>query len=206
ILSRCLQFNLKNLSPERIVGHLKVVLEQEQVPAEESGIWALARAADGSMRDALSLTDQAIAFGDGQVTEAEVSAMLGTINHTTVESLANALAEGDMPQVMAEVSAMAEHAADFQSALSALLSLFHRLAIYQEVPDAVDNSAGDLNTIQTLASQLSKEDVQLYYQIGLMGVRDLPLAPDPRSGFEMALLRMNAFRPEVTREVNPPTL
>ncbi len=196
ILSRCLQFNLKNMTPERIVGHLADVLEKEMVSFEEPALWLLGRAADGSMRDALSLTDQAIAFGSGKVQETDVALMLGTIDQRVVFELVEALALGDGAALLGAVARVAEQATDFVSILEALLALLHRIAIAQAVPAAVDNAFGDREQVLALAAKLSAEDLQLYYQMGLNGRRDLPLAPDPRSGLEMALLRMLAFRPQ----------
>ena len=195
ILSRCLQFNLKNLSPERIVEHLKFVLGEEKVPCEEAALWALARAADGSMRDALSLTDQAIAHGGGKLSETELSTMLGSIDRSWIIAICQALAERDSSQVLAQVALLAEHAPDFSAALSEMLSVWHRVAIAQVVPEAADNSLGDQQMITTLATSLGREEVQLYYQICLLGKRDLALAADPRSGFEMVMLRLLAFQP-----------
>lgn len=204
ILSRCLQFNLKNLSPERIIEHLQYVLGEEQVPSEETGLWALARAADGSMRDALSLTDQAIAHGGGKLTESEVSAMLGTIDLTAIADIARALVNNDGAEVLAVVQAMSEHAPDYAAALADLLSVWHRVAIAQTVPDALDNRHGDYQLIQELAKALTREDIQLYYQICLLGQRDLPLAPNQRTGFEMVMLRMLAFQPVRESRIDPP--
>lgn len=196
ILSRCLQFNLKNMNPERIVQHLKFVLNEELVPFEESALWHLGRAADGSMRDAMSLTDQAIAYGSGKITEAEVSTMLGTIDQTAVYDVVNALASLDGRAVLAAVERMSEQAPDYASAIAEMLAVLHRIAIAQALPEAVDNSHGDRERIMQLAQQLPSEDVQLFYQTALLGRRDLPLAPDPRAGFEMVLLRMLAFKPQ----------
>ena len=196
ILSRCLQFSLKNMTPERIVGHLENILGQEQIPCEVAALWQLARAADGSMRDALSLTDQAIAFGNGRVSEAEVGAMLGTIDQGQVMKMVMALSTANAAHILGSVSSLAEHSPDYLAVLDDMLSLLHRVAIAQAVPDAVDNSQGDREQVIELASSMTAEDVQLYYQIGLVGKKDLPLAPDPRGGFEMALLRMLAFRPD----------
>lgn len=204
ILSRCLQFNLKNLGQERIVEHLQHVLAEEQVPCEEAGLWALARAADGSMRDALSLTDQGIAHGDGKLTEAEVGAMLGSIDLTAIADIARALVNNDGTEVLAVVQKMSELAPDYNAALADLLSVWHRVAIAQTVPDALDNRHGDYQLIQELAKALNKEDVQLFYQTVLMGRRDLPLAPDPRTGFEMVMLRMLAFQPVRESRIDPP--
>lgn len=201
ILSRCLQFNLKNMHPERIVQHLKFVLEKELVPFEESALWQLGRSADGSMRDAMSLTDQAIAYGSGKITEAEVRTMLGTIDQAAVYEIVTALASLDGKAVLTAVEHMAEHAPDYASALAEMLSVLHRVAIAQALPEAVDNSHGDRERIMQLAQQLPPEDVQLFYQTALLGRRDLPLAPDPRAGFEMVLLRMLAFKPQGVLEV-----
>ncbi len=196
ILSRCLQFHLKNMEPERIVGHLKFVLEQEMVPFEESALWQLGRAADGSMRDAMSLTDQAIAFGSGKVADDDVSVMLGTIDQHLVFSVLEALVSGDGQVILQSVDKLSQFAPDYAAALADILSALHRVAIAQALPEAVDNSRGDREQILALASQLPAEDVQLFYQTALMGRRDLPLSPDPRAGFEMVLLRMLAFRPQ----------
>lgn len=195
VLSRCLRFNLKNLSPERIVEYLRQVLDQERIPFEEGALWALARAADGSMRDALSLTDQAVAHGDGKLVEDELRAMLGTIDRGAVLELCNAIAAGDATGTLAVVDRLAEHAPDYAGALAEMVSVWHRVAVTQAVPGALDNSLGDQDAIRALAERCSREDVQLFYQIGLLGRRDLPLAPDPRTGLEMVLLRQLAFQP-----------
>jgi DNA polymerase-3 subunit gamma/tau len=195
ILSRCLQFSLKNMTPERIVGYLQHILGLEKIPAEDPGLWLLGRAAEGSMRDALSLTDQAISFGDGQIKELEVATMLGTVDRGRVFQLAIALAEANAVDVMALVAQMAEHAVDFNNLLADLIGLIHRIAIAQAVPDAVDNSQGDKEQVMALAEAMSPSMVQLLYQVALTGRRDLPLAPDPRAGMEMTLLRMLNFAP-----------
>jgi len=199
ILSRCLQFNLKRLSLERIRDHLAHILNSEGIPFEPAGLTHLARGADGSVRDALSLLDQAIAYGGGKVEEADVRAMLGTIDQGVVAKLVDALANRDGAALLQEVHRLDESAADFSGVLSELQSLLHRIALTQLVPNAVDDSDRDKEAVTRLASALSPEDVQLYYQIGLMGRRDLELGPDPRSGFEMLMLRMLAFRPADVR-------
>ena len=196
ILSRCLQFNLKNMTPERIVAHLTHVLGEEMVPFEESALWLLARSADGSMRDALSLTDQAIGFGSGKISDADVSAMLGTIDHKLIERLMGALISCDAQTVLNAVAEFSEHAPDYHAALGDLIGLLHRLAIAQVVPEAIDNSVGDKDQVLRFASELAPEDVQLFYQTALVGRRDLHLSPEARSGFEMTLLRMLAFKPQ----------
>ncbi|KTT41756.1 DNA polymerase III subunit gamma/tau [Pseudomonas oryzihabitans] len=195
ILSRCLQFALKNMPPERVVAHLQHVLAAESIPFEDDALWLLGRAADGSMRDAMSLTDQAIAFGEGKVLAADVRAMLGTLDHGQVYDVLHALLEGDGRAVLEAVRHLAEQGPDWSGVLAELLNVLHRVAIAQVLPDAVDNGQGDRERVLTLAQALPAEDVQYYYQLGLVGRRDLPLAPDPRHGFEMVLLRMLAFRP-----------
>jgi DNA polymerase-3 subunit gamma/tau len=196
ILSRCLQFNLKNMTPERVVHHLQHVLGQEMIAFEEPALWLLGRSADGSMRDALSLTDQAIAFGQGKVGEAEVRAMLGSIDQGVVYELLAALLAGDGAALLAAVARVAEQATDFAGVLEEMLVALHRIAIAHAVPDGLDNSRGDRERILDLAAQVAAEDAQLFYQIALNGRRDLPLSVDPRSGLEMTLLRMLAFKPQ----------
>lgn len=204
ILSRCLQFSLKNMPPERVVEHLAHVLGAENVPFEEDALWLLGRAADGSMRDAMSLTDQAIAFGEGRVLAADVRAMLGTLDHGQVYGVLQALLEGDARALLEAVRQLAEQGPDWAGMLAEMLNVLHRVAIAQALPEAIDNGQGDRDRVLALAQALPAEDVQFYYQMGLIGRRDLPLAPDPRSGFEMVLLRMLAFRP-ADREDAPRT-
>ncbi|UVE19318.1 DNA polymerase III subunit gamma/tau [Pseudomonas sp. LS44] len=195
ILSRCLQFSLKNMPPERVVEHLTHVLTAESVPFEDDALWLLGRAADGSMRDAMSLTDQAIAFGEGKVLAADVRAMLGSLDHGQVYGVLHALLEGDARAMLEAVRHLAEQGPDWNGVLAEILNVLHRVAIAQALPDAIDNGQGDRDRVLALAQALPAEDVQFYYQMGLIGRRDLPLAPDPRGGFEMVLLRMLAFRP-----------
>jgi DNA polymerase-3 subunit gamma/tau len=195
ILSRCLQFNLKNMPPEQIVGHLRTVLGQEMISFDEASLWLLGRAAAGSMRDALSLTDQAISFGSGKLEEADVRSMLGSVELSFIYQLLESLAASDAAGLLAIVAHMAEHAPDFEGSLDELISLLHRVAVAQVVPAAVDDSWGDGERIAQLAAAMTAEDVQLFYQLALNGKRDIALASDPRSGFEMVLLRMVAFRP-----------
>ncbi|WP_278929567.1 DNA polymerase III subunit gamma/tau [Pseudomonas qingdaonensis] len=206
ILSRCLQFSLKNMTPERVVEHLSHVLGVENVPFEDDALWLLGRAADGSMRDAMSLTDQAIAFGEGKVLAADVRAMLGTLDHGQVYGVLQALLEGDARALLEAVRHLAEQGPDWNGVLSEMLNVLHRVAVAQALPEAVDNGQGDRDRVLALAGALPAEDVQFYYQMGLIGRRDLPLAPDPRGGFEMVLLRMLAFRPADTVDAPTPTL
>ncbi len=200
ILSRCLQFSLKNMTPERVVEHLSHVLGAENVPFEDDALWLLGRAADGSMRDAMSLTDQAIAFGEGKVLAADVRAMLGTLDHGQVFGVLQALLDGDAKGLLEAVRHLAEQGPDWGGVLAEMLNVLHRVAVAQALPDAVDNGQGDRDRVLALAQALPAEDVQFYYQMGLIGRRDLPLAPEPRGGFEMVLLRMLAFRPADTED------
>lgn len=195
ILSRCLQFSLKNMTPERIVEHLKFILDKEMITSEAEALWHIARAAEGSMRDALSLTDQAIAFGAGKLCTLDVESMLGTIDRSAVCELARLLQLGDSAALLQAVQGLAEQGVDFSSVLVDLISLLHRIALVQAVPDALDRSVHDHAEVQNLAENIPAEEVQYFYQMALSGRRDLPLAPDARSGFEMVLLRMLAFRP-----------
>jgi DNA polymerase-3 subunit gamma/tau len=195
VLSRCLQFNLKNLSTEKIAQHLNFVLKEENLSCEELGTLALARAADGSMRDALSLTDQAIGHGGGKITESDVNAMLGTIDRSFAIGICNALIAGEGSQLLAEVAKIAELSPDYEMVLADLLSIWHQVAIMQTVPESLDKTLSHYGEICEIASAVSREDVQLYYQICLLGRKDLDLAPDLKSGFEMVLLRALAFRP-----------
>lgn len=205
ILSRCLQFNLKRLPPELIREYLERVLVQENIAAETGALKQIARAADGSMRDALSLLDQAIAYGGGRVEEADVRVMLGTIEHSHVVNLLEALAAADGDALLQHIAALNEFAPDYDGVLAELLSLLHNIAVVQAVPGAASDDHLDAEAVQRLAAALSPEDVQLFYQIGLVGRRDLAIAPSPRLGFEMALLRMLAFRPvEAARQTPAP--
>ena len=214
VLSRCLQFNLKNLSPARIAEHLQFVLGEEKVPFDEGGVWAIGRAADGSMRDALSLTDQAIGHGGGHINEVDVSAMLGTIERRFVVDICQALASQSGATLLSSIAKMAEQSPDYGAAMGDILSVWHQVAILQTVPEALDKGLSHFTELASLAETVSREDVQLFYQICLLGRKDLNLAPDQRSGFEMSMLRALAFRPAtngrpiavspVILEVDPP--
>ena len=195
VLSRCLQFNLRNLSPEQIVRHLGEVLQKESIGYDESALWHVGHAADGSMRDALSLTDQAISFGNNEVREEPVRSMLGAIDQQEVHGLLDAIISEDGGKLLEKIAGLSEFAPDYAALLDDLLAMLHRIAIAQAVPGAVDNAQGDKEPMLAAAGRLSAEQVQLLYQIGLIGQRDLPLAPMPRIGFEMVLLRMMTFIP-----------
>lgn len=196
ILSRCLQFGLRRLTQEQIRGHLAFLLQQEGVASEEQALWELAHAADGSMRDGLSLLDQAIAYGGGAVHSADVVAMLGTIDRSRIVQLIERLVANDGVALLDEIDLIAQQGASFETVLQALIHALQQIALYQAVPTLERHRFGEEQALQALAQRLGREEVQLYYQIGLTGLRDLPLAPDGRCGFEMVLLRMLAFRPE----------
>jgi DNA polymerase-3 subunit gamma/tau len=199
VLSRCLQFNLKRLPPGLIQERLRVICEREGVPAEAAGLRYLAIAAQGSVRDALSLLDQAIAFCGGNLRAAEVQSMLGGIDRRDAHKLLAALARDDGPGLMAEVAKLDENAPDYGVVLDELGALLQRIALAQVVPQAIADE-DESRELAPLVAALRPEDVQLYYQIALIGRRDLPITPDPRIGFEMTLLRMLAFRREGTPE------
>ncbi len=198
VLSRCLQFNLKAMTADRIVAHLKDILGRETIGFDEAALWELARAAQGSMRDALSLTDQAIAHGNGVLNDAEVRAMLGTVDRQYVWQLGEALAQADAKAVLAAIDTIAENAPDWGDLLAGLISLLHRVSVAQVVPEAIDDNRGDRAVVMSIAERITAADIQLYYQTALIGRRDLPLAPDARAALEMTLLRMLAFRPAGT--------
>ncbi len=192
VLSRCLQFNLKPMTPPLVAQHLGEVLEQENVAAEPAALNLLARAAAGSMRDALSLTDQAIAYGGGRVEAEAVEAMLGTVRRDYLFDLLDALAARDADALMMQARSLAERGIAFDAALQDFGSLLAQLALALHAPAAVE-AGSETERIQAAATQFDAETVQLYYQIALNGRRDLPFAPDELSGFSMTLLRMLAF-------------
>ncbi|MBN8738175.1 MAG: DNA polymerase III, subunit gamma and tau [Lysobacterales bacterium 69-70] len=194
VLSRCLKFNLKRLLPEQIAGQMRHILDAEQLGFDAEAVALLAKGADGSLRDGLSLLDQAIAYGGGAVRAAEVRAMLGTIERAQVTRLLDAVVADDGAALFAEVNKLAEFAPDFGLVLDDLAALLHRIQLRQLVPDLPDEGA-DAEDVARFAQQLGADAVQLYYQLCISGRRDLALAPTPRAGFDMALLRLLAFAP-----------
>jgi len=198
ILSRCLQFNLKNLSPELIQQYLLKVLDEEAIEYDEEALWQIASAASGSMRDALTLVDQAIAYCKGQIKADAVVEMLGVPQQKQVLALLEGLAQRDSQSVLGIIADMAEQSPDYANTLDSLLSALHRIALAQVAPQAVDNSFGDRKSLVELAGKFTAEDVQLYYQFGSKGREDLRLASDLRVAFEMLLLRMLVFSPRFT--------
>ena len=195
VLSRCLKFNLKRLLPEQIGGQMRRILDAEQIAYEAEALNELARGADGSLRDGLSLLDQAIAYGAGAVHANEVRAMLGTIERGQVHALIEHVHAGDGAALMAEVDRLAEFSPDFAQVLDEIAGALHRVQLKQLVRDYAAAEESDEAGVAALASSLSPEATQLYYQLAIVGRRDLPLAPTARAGFEMTLLRMLAFRP-----------
>jgi len=195
VLSRCLQFNLKQIPPGLIRGQLESVLGKEGVPFETPALNLLARAAEGSMRDALSLLDQAIAYGAGKVEETSVREMLGAVDRSYLFSLLKALASGQGPALLAEAERMAARSLSFDAALQELATLLHRVALAQALPEALADDEPEREALLGLAGAFSEEDVQLLYQIAIYGRRDLGLAPDEYAGFTMTLMRMLAFLP-----------
>jgi DNA polymerase III subunit gamma/tau len=195
VLSRCLQFNLKRLPIAQIADRMRQILDSEGIAYESAGLRLLAQAADGSLRDGLSLLDQLIAFGGGKAGEAEARAMLGTIARDHVVRLAELLAAQDVPELMRCAQSLEEFAPDYAQLLDELAGLLVRVAMKQALPDFDGDELYAPELLERLAKQLSPEDVQLFYQTAIIGRRDLALAPDPRTGFEMTLVRMIAFRP-----------
>jgi DNA polymerase III subunit gamma/tau len=195
VLSRCLQFNLKRLPVEMIAEYLIKVLTLEKLPHETPALKLIAKAADGSMRDALSLLDQAIAYGAGKVGVEDVHNMLGTLDQGSVVELLKYLAQRDGAGLMAQVAHLAEYSPDYAQVLAELLAVLQHIAIAQVVPATLEENDPETAEIQMLCQHLTPEEVQLFYQIALLGRRDLAFMPDTRGGFEMILLRMLAFRP-----------
>ncbi|KQR18539.1 MULTISPECIES: DNA polymerase III subunit gamma/tau [Xanthomonas] len=193
VLSRCLQFNLKRLDEDQIQGQMTRILAAEEIESDPSAIVQLSKAADGSLRDGLSLLDQAIAYAGGALREDVVRTMLGTVDRTQVGAMLQSLADGDGARLLQVVAALAEFSPDWSGVLEALAEALHRVQVQQLVPSVA--FVGDGIDPTPFAAQLRPEVVQLWYQMALNGRRDLYLAPSPRAGFEMAVLRMLAFRP-----------
>ncbi|OGT57975.1 MAG: DNA polymerase III, subunit gamma and tau, partial [Gammaproteobacteria bacterium RIFCSPHIGHO2_12_FULL_42_10] len=181
ILSRCLQFHLKYISPEKIAKHLQHICKTESITYDEAALYKLAESAEGSMRDALSLLDQAIAYGRGTITYADIKTLLGSITQDDLYPLLTALAEKKGQQLFQHIAAMADKAPDFQQLFTELISLFHKIALAQIMP-ALETDAA----ITALARQLKAEEIQFYYQTALLGRRDLAISPNAQQGFEMA--------------------
>jgi len=195
ILSRCLQFNLRRLLPAQIQQYLAEIVESEGIEAESEALMLLSRAADGSMRDGLSLLDQAVAFSGGKLTAGQVSQMLGIVSHGHISAMITALAEGDAATLLSIVAELVAQSREVDNVLASLAETLHRICLVQCVPGYRDAERTDWESVVELASRLAPEDAQLYYQIAIKGREELGIAPDPRTGLEMTLLRMLAFRP-----------
>ncbi|MDP2152611.1 MAG: DNA polymerase III subunit gamma/tau [Methylotenera sp.] len=205
VLSRCLQFNLRQMAGTSITGHLQNILTQENIAFEPTALHLISRAAAGSMRDALSLTDQAIAYGGQTVNESEVRAMLGAIDQSYLYQLLDALLANNGNSLINQAKAMEERSISFEAALNDFAQLLHQIAVAQTVPESVANDLPEREALLSLAQRISPETLQLYYQIALLGRRDIGLAPDEFAGFTMSLLRMLAFTPnENSNAVNKP--
>ena len=198
VLSRCLQFNLRQMAGTSITGHLQNILTQENIAFEPTALHLISRAAAGSMRDALSLTDQAIAYGGQTVNEAEVRSMLGAIDQSYLYELLDALITNDGASLIAQAKSMEARSLSFEAALNDLAQLLHQIAVAQSVPDSIADDLPERNALLALAQKIPPETLQLYYQIALLGRRDIGLAPDEFAGFTMSLLRMLAFTPNET--------
>ncbi|MCP3851602.1 MAG: DNA polymerase III subunit gamma/tau [Gammaproteobacteria bacterium] len=195
ILSRCLQFNLKSLTIEQIEKQLDLILNAEEIPFESTALKPIAIAADGSMRDALSLLDQSIAYSNGKPNLADIELMLGCIQKDRVFELLLSLANGDGQSLIKQSHLLTGQGLDVNTILAELINALQRIALSQMVPDAIDDSLGDKSSVEQMAQLFLPEDVQLYYQIALNGRKDLPFSPQPQGGFDMILLRMLAFKP-----------
>ncbi len=206
VLSRCLQFNLRQMASPTISEHLHHVLNQENIAFEPAAIHLISRAAAGSMRDALSLTDQAIAYGNQTVHEAEVRSMLGAIDQSYLFDIIHALLANNGAALIEKAKQMEARSISFEAALNDLANLLHQIAMAQSVPDSIANDLPERAVLLDLAAKLPPETLQLYYQIALLGRRDIGLAPDEYAGFTMSLLRMLAFAPteKVSTNVTPP--
>ncbi|MFT6723596.1 MAG: DNA polymerase-3 subunit gamma/tau, partial [Arenicella sp.] len=195
ILSRCLQFNLRAMRPDQVENQLVKILGSEGIEFDQAALHAIAKAADGSMRDGLSLLDQAIAQGGGSVKLADVESMLGTIKSAQTEAILRALADQDIDQALSVVAEMADSSVDFSVALDDVLMQLYYVSLAQLAPNSLSATDANQALITSVAQAIPVETLQLFYQIGLISKRDIPLAPSLRVGFEMALLRMLAFEP-----------
>ena len=199
VLSRCLQFNLRNMTPAAVADHMQDILEKEGIEAEKPALLLLGKCANGSMRDGLSLLDQAIAYAAGPVTLASVREMLGVAGDDALTNLLTCVAAGDAAAAMQEAERLGTQGLSYSEAIRAMAALLHRIAVWQKVPEFLAESEEITEGVKALARAMTPEEVQLDYQIALQARNDMPLAPDEFAGFTMAVLRMLAFRPAGTR-------
>ncbi len=200
VLSRCLQFHLKNMTTDEIYSHLQHILTTENINYDDKGVYAIAQSARGSMRDGLSLLDQSIAYGQGKVTADEVKEMLGTIDHDHIEQIIDLLISADISGILQLLDTMDQYAPNYPEVLDQIIIALHQLALAQEIP-GLKNPQFDSEAMSRLAERIDAADIQMFYQIALVAKRDLYLAPSPRAGLEMCLLRMNSFRPATQEEL-----
>lgn len=199
VLSRCLQFNLRNMTPAAVADHMQDILQKEGIEAEKPALMLLGKCANGSMRDGLSLLDQAIAYAAGPVTLAAVREMLGVAGDDAFTTLLTCVAAGDAAAAMQEAEKLGTQGLSYSEAIRSMAALLHRIAIWQKVPDFLADNEEISEGVKALARAMTPEEVQLDYQIALQARNDMPLAPDEFAGFTMAVLRMLAFRPAGTR-------
>lgn len=204
VLSRCLQFNLKRVPMQRIATHLSSVLTADAIDSDSAALTLIARAADGSLRDSLSLLDQAVAFGGGVVREQDVRDMLGSLERGDLDSMLAALSARNNQRLFDVVERLDAQGADLSSALAELVTSIQRAALYQQLPNALDEDEPSYASIVAMADELEAAELQLFYQIALQGRRDMELAPNPRTGFEMVMLRLLAFSPKQPDSGEPP--
>ncbi len=202
VLSRCLQFNLKRMPATRLADYLSHILDSESMAHDKPALDLIARAADGSVRDSLSLVEQAAAFGGGEVRANDVESMLGRVSTDRLIELISTLAEGDAKTLFEQVDALAEYAPDYVQITGEMLSLLHGIAMLQTVPESADNDQANTEQLQALAQRISAEELQLFYQIGQHARRDMPHSSDQREAFDMALMRMMAFAPQTAEPAN----
>ena len=202
VLSRCLQFNLKRLSDDAIAAQLEKLVHAEEIKFEKTALHALARSADGSMRDSLSLLDQAIAYSDSNVTDVAIHEMLGTVPREYLQRLMQSLSDSDAAAIMQATRELAQLSADFKGLFEDIIDVLHKVALSQAVPTMAETIDFDAELIKNLSTTMSPEDVQLFYQIALIGKRDLYLSNTPQSALEMTLLRMLSFKPAESKMLN----
>lgn len=203
VLSRCLQFNLKHMPDQMLRPYLGKLLDAEKVTYDEAAVAHIAQAADGSVRDSLSLLDQAIAYGQGKVEAAQVEAMLGRFSPSRLYDVLDALAAGRGDQIFSHVETLAEYVPDYSFVLGELLTLLHQISVLQTIKNASIGEIHDIERVKGFAKSIAPADVQLWYQIGLLGRRDMPHAPNPRQALEMTLIRMLAFQPADMQQQPP---
>ena len=200
VLSRCLQFHLKNITSSELIGRLEFILKEENIPFDKGSLSQLAKAARGSLRDCLTIADQAIAFTDGKLKEDEISEMLGTLPQDQIFQILEAIIENNPTSLLATLKEISSMSVDYQRLMDLLLEAIQNIALIKLSPSVAEELDIDRNRIENLSSLISQTDIQIMYQIGLIAKRDLDLAPNMDDGFEMAMLRMLSFLPEIDQE------